>query len=795
MASRRITAPHRVQVLRTASAFSVLFVTCALFLMLWGCGSSSHSIKVALASTATGSSVDAGAAPVTVTATVTNDSKNAGVTFSLSPASGCGSIPASSTGTSVVYTPPSAASLNADCTAAITATSISNTSQSNTLNLTVKAITVSFVNPPTNTTLTAGASAITLTAAFGHDTATDTVKWAISAGCGQLVPSGLTAVYTPPGTSLAAACKATITAGSTVNPNLAASQTANIVFTVNPIGPLTATTSSLPGGVVNAAYSATLLATGGVTPYSWSVASGSSLPSWLALGSSGTNWTISGTPIATGTWTFALTVTDSSTPPQSATTPQLSVTVAAVNAACGSGKESVLSGQYAFILSGFSSSSEYMASIGSFTADGKGNITGGSVDSNSVSGGYVSKDAITATGSTYSIGSDLRGCATIVTPSKTFVTRFALESTPSGAAPEGAIEEWETGANPWIATGQILKQTVPTAISNGTYVYEQTGFHLGGTRDAVVGTLIAKDLAITGGEYDANFAGSHSNYSGITGSYTAPDANGRFTDSTSLYGVTADRVLYAVTASQFYELSSLPISSYPILVGKGVLQSGTLSLSGNLVYYASGWEISGTGGFVQLGRVVVSGSNLTATIYENDAGVWENPDPSTVNCAFTGPDANGRVATSGTGCGTYQGTYPPVFYLTGANTGVMMGTDPGVLTGQIQAQSSKTLTAGTYYFGTQEVVSQPATMETGSATMTGAGAVTGTADLISAAAPEPNQALSETLTVNSADGTITDTKHPTQPSGMIISANQLVIVDNQSSTYPTILVIKAVPTI
>jgi hypothetical protein len=85
-------------------------------------------------------------------------------------------------------------------------------------------------------------------------------------------------------------------------------------------------------------------------------------------------------------------------------------------------------------------------------------------------------------------------------------------------------------------------------------------------------------------------------------------------------------------------------------------------------------------------------------------------------------------------------------------------------------------------------------METGSATITGAGVVAGNSDEITAGAQEANQPLTDTLTASSADGTITDTKHPTQPSGMVISPNQLVIVDGQSSTYPTILVIKAVPT-
>ncbi len=76
-------------------------------------------------------------------------------------------------------------------------------------------------------------------------------------------------------------------------------------FTVTP--PLKITTTSLPNGDVGVAYSATLSATGGTPPYSWSVASGS-LPPGLSLSASGT---ISGTPTATGSYTFTIRVTDS----------------------------------------------------------------------------------------------------------------------------------------------------------------------------------------------------------------------------------------------------------------------------------------------------------------------------------------------------------------------------------------------------------------------------------------------------------------------------------------------------
>ena len=74
--------------------------------------------------------------------------------------------------------------------------------------------------------------------------------------------------------------------------------------------PLSITTTSLPVGQQNVSYAVTLAATGGVQPYTWSLASGS-LPAGLSLSSTGQ---ISGTPTAsTGTATFTVQVKDSGT--------------------------------------------------------------------------------------------------------------------------------------------------------------------------------------------------------------------------------------------------------------------------------------------------------------------------------------------------------------------------------------------------------------------------------------------------------------------------------------------------
>jgi hypothetical protein len=71
-------------------------------------------------------------------------------------------------------------------------------------------------------------------------------------------------------------------------------------------GPLTITTTSLPAATVGVAYSATLAATGGTPPYTWSIASGA-LPAGLTLAPS--TGQISGTATATGTSSFTATVT------------------------------------------------------------------------------------------------------------------------------------------------------------------------------------------------------------------------------------------------------------------------------------------------------------------------------------------------------------------------------------------------------------------------------------------------------------------------------------------------------
>ncbi len=86
--------------------------------------------------------------------------------------------------------------------------------------------------------------------------------------------------------------------------------------TMTVVPPPSIISSSLPIGEQYAAYSATLAAMGGQSPYTWSISTGS-LPAGLSLNAS--TGAITGTPTTTGTSNFTVQVTDSSLPANSAT--------------------------------------------------------------------------------------------------------------------------------------------------------------------------------------------------------------------------------------------------------------------------------------------------------------------------------------------------------------------------------------------------------------------------------------------------------------------------------------------
>ncbi len=328
------------------------------------------------------------------------------------------------------------------------------------------------------------------------------------------------------------------------------SQSATLTLVVGAPGPLAIMTVALPDGAVSSPYTAALAATGGTPPYTWKVTAGA-----LAAGVSlnATTGAFTGTPLSTGTANFTVTVTDASALPQSQTQ-ALSLTVGGPAQTCASaGNNVVLSGPYAFSLSGFNDVG-FLTVVGSFTADSTGKITAGEADTNGVFG--AQHGSIIASASSYSVGTDNRGCATLATPFGTFNTHFTLGSVTSNVAASGRMVEWDNpSAGAFVAAGQFLLQNSSSFAGGlaGSYVFHTVGWDPSPSgRDVCVGVLNASGNTFYDLDQDCNDTMIMTNLTApaAAGTYTTLNANGRGTAVITLGDTNSNLTFYAVSGSQ-----------------------------------------------------------------------------------------------------------------------------------------------------------------------------------------------------------------------------------------------------
>ncbi len=149
---------------------------------------------------------------------------------------------------------------------------------------------------PANQTVSAGQSASFQVTATG--TAPLSYQWSRN---GTLISGATSGTYTTAATTSADSGESF----SVRVTNSAGAVTSNAaVLTV--VAALSVTSATLPAATVGSAYSASLQATGGTPPYTWTLRSGQ-LPTGLTLSSAGL---LSGTPTTAATATFDVTVTD-----------------------------------------------------------------------------------------------------------------------------------------------------------------------------------------------------------------------------------------------------------------------------------------------------------------------------------------------------------------------------------------------------------------------------------------------------------------------------------------------------
>ena len=500
----------------------------------------------------------------------------------------------------------------------------------------------------------------------------------------------------------------------------------NIVLAAEPPLMVTTTNSNLPAGTINAAYSTSNLnASGGIQPYTWSITSGSLPTGMNPLSSSGQ---ISGTPTATGTFNFTVKVTDSTTPTANTNTASLSITVNAVST-CGSGSESLLTGQYAFVLKGFDSGTgagetqpEPALVGGVLTFSGSGTISSGTLDQNLYNTAGVLSLAVSS--GTYQVGSDHRACLSITTSQGTQHYRASLANISGGVASLAHLIDFDS-AGPFTS-GEMKKQTTAafgtgSSQVSGNYVFgvssidNTTQCNTAGAycKFGAVGVFNLSAGSVTGGEVDFNEGGQLDNNSANTnfpaspisinsgGVYTVSSTTGRgtlvFKPSVAPNNVTT--VMYVVSASEVLILGSDDQTQNSLFAGE-LLQQSTSSfsanpLSGAYVGYQSGLSTNVVGaGRVTLILLTASGTGISGTQIRNDGGSFQDKAITGLTYSVT---SSGRMTVAGGGTGS------PIFYLMSASEAFFLGGDNHTETGVFQSQTGGpfigTTLSGSYAFG------------------------------------------------------------------------------------------------
>jgi hypothetical protein len=247
--------------------------------------------------TITSSSLPAGTVGVLYSQTLAATGGSPPYTWQVSSSSLPGGLTIGSSG-NIFGTPSTAGSFTFQVTVRDSAQG--SASSSFTIRITAAALAITTASLPAGTVGTAY-TATTLAATGG----TPPYTWSAASGA---LPGGLSI-------SSAGVISGTPTASGTFSVALQvidsaqATATKSYSVTVAAAVPLSITTQSpLAGAVVGVAYTQAFAATGGISPYTWSVSAGSA-PTGLTLNAS--TGSLTGTPAAAGTFNFTLQVADS----------------------------------------------------------------------------------------------------------------------------------------------------------------------------------------------------------------------------------------------------------------------------------------------------------------------------------------------------------------------------------------------------------------------------------------------------------------------------------------------------
>jgi len=396
-----------------------------------------------------------------------------------------------------------------------------------------------------------------------------------------------------------------------------------------------------------------------------------------------------------------------------------------------------LKGQYAFSMIGteVSNSGEFsLTRVGSFTADGKGDVTGGAEDVNLATGA----NEFSFTGGSYTVNADGHGTLSLIDSSGTLTFSITLASSTNGYMIAMPTDGLSAGSGNFI-----LQDSSAFLVSGiaGNYAFDLSGLDPNGNAESIVGQFFSNSGGgITTGFADDNDGATIVNGGNqpISGTYNSDSLNpsdlanfgrGVF----NLAGIQG--VFYIVGHNQ---VKFMETTSGGTLTGDAISQSNipttTAGLTGGFVHVMGGSAPAGP--FTRGGRFTASGGNLSNILVDsNNAGT---------NSSFSASSGTYTIDASGSGRGTISfkvsgqtNPYSYVFYLISPTEAFIQDQSLGVIEdGTLLAQSSTASTntslAGSYALNWSGVASTNVSVDeedlVGQAKMA-SGSLTGSMDL------------------------------------------------------------------